>query len=80
MTWGTWSYGDVVVRSETLMGARWIAFPAWPFDRWEHPWLTAGHRTWAGHGKLMMHRPGVKDAELFEELCVFLAGGRAGGG
>jgi hypothetical protein len=82
MTWGTWSFGDVAVRSETLKGAPWIAFPTyvvrdeprllvtylapgstlafpdWPFDRWEHPWLTAGHRTWSGHGKLMMHRPG----------------------
>ncbi len=35
-----------------------LAFPAWPFDRWEHPWLTAGHREWHGHGKLMLHRPG----------------------
>lgn len=35
-----------------------LAFPAWPFDRWEHPWQTAGHTSWSGHGKLMLHRPG----------------------
>ncbi len=35
-----------------------LAFPAWPFDRWEHPWLTAGHTAWHGHGKLMLQRPG----------------------
>lgn len=35
-----------------------LAFPDWPFDRWEHPWRTAGHRKWQGHGKLMLHRPG----------------------
>lgn len=34
-----------------------LAFPAWPFDRWEHPWRTAGHTHWSGHGKLMLHRP-----------------------
>jgi Protein of unknown function (DUF402) len=41
-----------------LPGGSELAFPAWPFDRWEHPWLTAGHRTWTGHGKLMLQRPG----------------------
>ncbi|MGH3478431.1 MAG: DUF402 domain-containing protein [Nocardioidaceae bacterium] len=35
-----------------------LAFPDWPFDRWEHPWRTAGNRRWRGHGKLMLHRPG----------------------
>lgn len=35
-----------------------LAFATWPFDRWEHPWRTAGHRRWHGHGKLMLHRPG----------------------
>lgn len=35
-----------------------LAFPDWPFDRWVHPWQTAGHRSWNGHGKLMLHRPG----------------------
>ncbi len=35
-----------------------LAFPDWPFDRWVHPWQTAGHRVWQGHGKLMLQRPG----------------------
>ena len=35
-----------------------LVFPDWPFDRWVHPWRTAGHRAWHGHGKLMLHRPG----------------------
>ena len=35
-----------------------LAFPDWPFDQWEHPWRTAGHTHWSGHGKLMLHRPG----------------------
>lgn len=41
-----------------LAGGSELAFPDWPFDRWEHPWRTAGHRAWQGHGKLMHHRPG----------------------
>ena len=35
-----------------------LGFADWPFDRWEHPWRTAGHTRWSGHGKLMLHRPG----------------------
>ena len=35
-----------------------LAFPDWPFDQWVHPWYVAGHRSWHGHGKLMLHRPG----------------------
>ncbi|MGZ4438554.1 MAG: DUF402 domain-containing protein [Nocardioides sp.] len=35
-----------------------LVFPQWPFDRWAHPWLAAGHTSWHGHGKLMLHRPG----------------------
>ena len=35
-----------------------LAFPEWPFPQWQHPWQTAGHHTWHGHGKLMLHRPG----------------------
>jgi hypothetical protein len=35
-----------------------LAYPDWPFDRWEHPWRTAGFTQWRGHGKLMLHRPG----------------------
>ena len=35
-----------------------LAYAAWPFDRWVHPWRTAGHTHWSGHGKLMLHRPG----------------------
>ena len=35
-----------------------LAFPEWPFEQWQHPWRTAGHHAWRGHGKLMLHRPG----------------------
>lgn len=35
-----------------------LGYADWPFDRWVHPWRTAGHRVWHGHGKLMLHRPG----------------------
>ena len=35
-----------------------LAFAAWPFDRWQHPWQTQGFSAWRGHGKLMLHRPG----------------------
>ena len=35
-----------------------LAFPEWPYERWHHPWRTAGHTAWYGHGKLMLHRPG----------------------
>lgn len=35
-----------------------LAYPRWPFAQWQHPWRTAGHQTWRGHGKLMLHRPG----------------------
>lgn len=34
-----------------------LAYPDWPFEQWVHPWFTAGHRAWQGHGKLMLHRP-----------------------
>jgi hypothetical protein len=58
------AYPTFVVRDEPDLlvtylasGAR-FTFPAWPFDRWEHPWRSAGHTSWTGHGKLMLHRPG----------------------
>lgn len=35
-----------------------LAFAEWPFEQWRHPWQTAGHQRWSGHGKLMLHRPG----------------------
>ncbi|QNN52460.1 DUF402 domain-containing protein [Nocardioides mesophilus] len=35
-----------------------LGFPAWPLERWQHPWQVAGHEAWSGHGKLMMQRPG----------------------
>ena len=45
-----------------------LAFADWPFDRWVHPWLTAGHTSWHGHGKLMLHRPGdAYSVDLFWE-------------
>lgn len=34
-----------------------LSFPDWPFDEWVHPWFTAGHTHWGGHGKLMLQRP-----------------------
>lgn len=51
-----------------LPGGSELAFPDWPFDRWEHPWHAAGHRVWSGHGKLMLHRPGdAYSVDLFWE-------------
>lgn len=34
-----------------------LASADWPFEHWRHPWQTAGHQRWSGHGKLMLHRP-----------------------
>lgn len=43
-----------------------LGFPEWPFDRWRHPWQTAGHTHWSGHGKLVLQRPDdAYSVELF---------------
>lgn len=54
--------GYVVEDSEDLLAVYLpegsaLAFPEWPFEEWQHPWRTAGHTRWQGHGKLMLHRP-----------------------
>ena len=51
-----------------LAGGSELGYAPWPFDRWEHPWRTAGKHAWSGHGKLMLHRPGdAYSVDLFWE-------------